>query len=102
MNSTLFIDYLKRMNNDISRQNRKILFLLDNSPAHKSVKLSHVELLYFPKNTTSIIQPFDMVINKAFKDHYQNALINSIDCDFTSTEVFSIDTLNIKDTIIFI
>ncbi|KAG0427180.1 Tigger transposable element-derived protein 6 [Dictyocoela muelleri] len=102
MNSSLFIEYLERMDNDMSRQNRKILLLLDNAPAHKSVKRSHVELLYFPKNTTSIIQPLDMGIIKAFKDHYQNALINSIDCDFTGTEVSSIDSLNIKDAIILI
>ncbi|KAG0425014.1 Tigger transposable element-derived protein 6, partial [Dictyocoela muelleri] len=81
MNSEIFINYLRELNQMMFFADRKILLVLDNAPSHPYVVLSNVELMFLPKNTTSIIQPLDMGIIKAFKDHYFNALINSIAYD---------------------
>lgn len=85
-----FAKYLERLNTDASRQNKKVLSLLDNSLPRKSVELSHVKLLYFPRNTTSMIQSLDMGIIKAFKDHYRNICINSIGCNFRILKAVSL------------
>ncbi|XP_057566797.1 tigger transposable element-derived protein 1 [Hippopotamus amphibius kiboko] len=52
----------------------KILLILDNAPVHccEELKSAHpnVEVLFMPSNTTSLIQPLDQGIIKAFKAHY--------------------------------
>ena len=54
----------------------KGLILVDNHVSHKVMKevLSqlNVEVVYFPPNCTSILQPLDIVFNKAVKDQYRD------------------------------
>ncbi|KAG0441589.1 Tigger transposable element-derived protein 6 [Dictyocoela muelleri] len=67
MTISLFSVYLKQLNEEMSKENRKILFLLGNAPPfHTNVYLINIELLFFPKNTTSLIQPPNMCTIKAF------------------------------------
>ncbi|KAG0439047.1 Tigger transposable element-derived protein 1 [Dictyocoela muelleri] len=102
MTSSLFSVYLKQLNGEMSKENRKILLLLDNASSHPNAYLSNIELLFYLKNTTSLIQPLDMGIIKAFKNHYFNELINSIDYDFLSNDFLGFNSINIKDAIILI
>ncbi|KAF7685679.1 Tigger transposable element-derived protein 6, partial [Cucumispora dikerogammari] len=47
---------------------KKILLLIDNCPAHTITKnFKMIEILFFPKNVTGIIQPFDLGIIQNFK-----------------------------------
>ncbi|KAG0439030.1 Tigger transposable element-derived protein 1 [Dictyocoela muelleri] len=100
--SSLFTVYLTQLNEEMSKENRKILLLLDNALSHPNAYLSNIELLFLLKNTTSLIQPLDMGIIKSFKNHYFNALINSIDYDFLSNDFLGFNSINIKDAIILI
>ncbi|KAG0440034.1 Tigger transposable element-derived protein 1 [Dictyocoela muelleri] len=77
MTTLVFKQYLVKLNEKMKTEGRKILLILDNAPSHPSMVLSNIEFLFLPKNTTSIIQPLDMGIIKAFKSHYFNALIDS-------------------------
>ncbi|KAG0436500.1 Tigger transposable element-derived protein 6 [Dictyocoela muelleri] len=77
MTSELFKRFLIRLKSKMLCKERKILLILDNAPSHSEVSHSNVELLFLPKNTTSIIQPLDIGVIKAFKSHHFNALINS-------------------------
>ncbi|XP_007083430.1 tigger transposable element-derived protein 1-like [Panthera tigris] len=56
----------------------KVLLILDNAPVHccEELKNAHpnVEVLFMPPNTTSLIQPLDQGIIKAFKAHYTREL----------------------------
>ena len=59
-------------------QSRKNLLIVDNAPSHVFDEFSNIEMLYLPKNTTSLLQPLDMGIIKIFKNHYQNYLIERL------------------------
>lgn len=56
----------------------KVLLILNNAPVHCCEKLKNahpnIEVLFMPPNTTSLIQPLDQGIIKAFKAHYTREL----------------------------
>ncbi|XP_074359364.1 ARS-binding protein 1-like [Apium graveolens] len=58
---------------DSQMQGRRILFVVDNCPAHpKNIEgLQNVELYFLPPNMTSKIQSCDAGIIRAFKMHYR-------------------------------
>ena len=66
----------------------KILLFLDNAPVHPiDLKLSNVTIIFFPPNTTSIVQPLDQGIIRAFKARYRSRLVKRIinRCTLAST-----------------
>ncbi|XP_074350027.1 CENP-B homolog protein 2-like [Apium graveolens] len=71
MTSVLFDEYIRWF--DSQMQGRRILFVVDNCPAHpKNIEgLQNVELYFLPPNMTSKIQPCDAGIIRAFKMHYR-------------------------------
>ncbi|XP_071093603.1 jerky protein homolog-like [Haliotis cracherodii] len=81
----------------------KAILLLDNCPAHPpaSTLSSHdgkIKAVHLPKNTTSIIQPLDQGIIKAFKSHCKRKLItNLLDSAMPPTDY--IQTVTMKDVI---
>ena len=60
MTSELYSRYLKGWDSQLRAQNRKILLLHDNCPAHNKVeemvRLTNIELQFLPPNTTAILQ----------------------------------------------
>jgi hypothetical protein len=102
MTSDLFKNYLYAMNQMMISENRKILLILDNAPSHPYVELSNVELMFLPKNTTSILQPLDMGVIKSFKNHYFNALINSIDHENIGETSNVLQKTNLRNAMIFV
>lgn len=56
----------------------RVLLILDNAPVHCHEELENahpnVEVLFLPPNTTSLIQPLNQGIIKAFKAHYMREL----------------------------
>ena len=65
-------------------KNKKILLLYDNFGAHKTEKVIDfihdkyplIDVMWLPTNTTSILQPLDVGINKPFKTYIKNEYIN--------------------------
>ena len=71
MNSHLLEEYIKDLNKQMARQGRNIILFLDNAPSHPMMQLSNVTLKFLPLNTTSVIQPMDQGIIRAFKLKYR-------------------------------
>lgn len=69
MNSEILQIWIYDLNEQMKRKNKNILRIGDNSPTHENISLSNIEHIMLPKNTTSLIQPLDMGIIKAFKNH---------------------------------
>ncbi len=70
MTSDLFNGWFSDLNGKCIKENTKIFLLMDNCPAHKIQKtFTNIEIEFFPKNATGVIQPLDMGIIKAFKSH---------------------------------
>ncbi|KAF7685248.1 Tigger transposable element-derived protein 4, partial [Cucumispora dikerogammari] len=74
MTANIFSNYLKDLNEDLIKQKRPILLILDNFSGHKIANLSNIKLKFLPKNAISIIQPLDQGVIKAFKSKYLRIL----------------------------
>ena len=78
-------------------QKRQILLILDNAPCHIIPDYSAVEFLFLPKNTIAILQPLDMDVIIAFKNHSFNVLIELFLYDLQNMDVTSFNKINLKD-----
>ena len=70
MQVSIWNEYLKKLDNRMRRQNRKILLLVDNAPTHalyETTHLTNVTIEHLPPNTTSHLQLCDQGIIKSFK-----------------------------------
>ncbi|KAF7685383.1 Tigger transposable element-derived protein 6, partial [Cucumispora dikerogammari] len=79
MTSEIFNDWLSKWNTKLKKNNKKILLLLDNCPAHKCRdQLSQIELMFLPKNSTGELQPLDNGIIRTFKANFEKYKLNFI------------------------
>ena len=62
--TTLFTEWLNLINKIMKASNRNILLFIDNEHSHPDLKLSNIQLKYFPPNMTAVIQPYDQGIIK--------------------------------------
>ena len=86
MDSSIFGEWLKDINNKMKRQKRKILLFIDNATSHPHLEFSNFELKLFPANCTSQLQPMDHGIIQSMKLSYRKLLLldvlSSVDsCD---------------------
>ena len=85
MQTTIFNDYLKDLNNEMKKQNRNILLLLDNAPTHsisESTNLTNVRVYFLPPNTTALLQPCDAGIINSFKVNYKKLFLQKKISDY--------------------
>ena len=74
-----FLQWIKKVNQGMKSQKRKILLFLDNATSHSdSLKLSNVTLRFLPPNTTSKLQPLDLGIIRAFKARYRKHMLKHL------------------------
>jgi len=69
MQTSIWNDYLKKLDKKMCIYNRKILLLVDNAPTHNllDIELTNVTIHYLPPNTTAYLQPLDAGIIHSFK-----------------------------------
>lgn len=80
MTSDLFEKWLLKLDRRFLREDRKVLFLIDNCPAHPSIqhKLKAITLKFFPPNMTSLLQPLDQGVIKVFKHYYRRRILMKV------------------------
>lgn len=77
MTTSIFLEWLEKLNLQMKNQPRKILLLLDNATVHPvDLEFTNIKLLYFPKNSTAVIQPLDQGIIQNFKVKYRFKLMS--------------------------
>ena len=75
MTETIFNTWLLKINDYMKTANRKILLLINNCTAQNEPPvLSNILVVYFPPNTSALIQPLDMGTIKSIKDRYKEIL----------------------------
>ncbi|XP_025017613.1 tigger transposable element-derived protein 6 isoform X1 [Tetranychus urticae] len=100
MNLNLFTDWLKNWHIELVGQNKKVLLLLDNFKGHKinTEDFPMITFNFLPPSTTSLTQPLDGGIIRAFKAKYLNIfvkyILNGIDSGRMSDIVKNINLLN--------
>jgi DDE superfamily endonuclease len=133
MRSEIFSEWLRGLDNQFRRENRKILLLVDNAPSHfcplsndpnesdesndssnedynvpaakslehislqvrtirtrgintESLRLTNIDLVFLPPNTTSHLQPMDAGIIQSFKARYKQYYVRHILNQFERNE----------------
>ena len=95
MTSVLFEEWLRVIDAMMKQQKRKIVMILDNCPAHPAVKgLHNTELIFLPPNSTSITQPMDGGVIRAFKQSYRKKLLIKRLAAFEAGQEFSFNLLD--------
>ena len=75
MTGPVFDLWLTDWNNNLIRQNRHVLLLIDNAPGHIIGEYSNISIQFLPPNTTAKLQPLDQGIIKSTKHNYRTILM---------------------------
>ena len=79
MDSILFEEWVREVDRRFTKEGRKIVLLVDNCPAHRSIdNLVSTELIFLPPNTTSKLQPMDQGVIRSLKTHYKTMSIKML------------------------
>ena len=65
---------MKNWNDELARQRRHILLLIDNAPSHIVDEYSNINIQFLPPNTTSKIQPLNQGIIRSVKCAYRKTI----------------------------
>ena len=76
MNSEIFEEWVRKLNQNFRADDRKIALIIDNCPAHPSFSnLTNVQIVFLTPNTTSILQPMDQGVIRSLKAHYRGRVV---------------------------
>ena len=87
MDSILFEEWVREINKMFQAEERNVLLIVDNCPAHPTIEgLSNLKLIFLPPNTTSVTQPMDQGVIWCLKAHYSKRLVKLILCNLDSNK----------------
>lgn len=86
MTASIMEQFLIQLNKKMVIQKRNILLFLDNASSHPNLKLSNIELVFLPPNTTSETQPLDRGIINAIKVQYRKRVLKRLICKMDTAE----------------
>lgn len=80
MTQDLFREWLLKMDEDMARQNRSVLLIVDNCSAHvvADVRLDNIRLELLPPNCTSLAQLLDLDVIQNIKWHLRKRHVQRI------------------------
>ncbi|XP_006001587.1 tigger transposable element-derived protein 4 [Latimeria chalumnae] len=94
MTAFLFQEWLREWDKSLKAQHRRIALIVDNCPAHPTVKLNNIKMMFLPPNVTLLIQPCDQGIIRTLKAHYCRlimskllATIDAADCELSADKL---------------
>ncbi|GFO47802.1 tigger transposable element-derived protein [Plakobranchus ocellatus] len=87
MTSSIFVDWLRKLDSKFFIQGRSVLMIVNNCPWHPAVNgLAAIRLDFLPSNTTSHTQPCDQGIIHSFKRHYREKIVKMFLSDNSNGE----------------
>ena len=108
MTSTIFENWLRKLDRKFLLQGRSVAMVVDNCPAHPHIHidgLRSIKLVFLPPNTTSHLQPCDQGIINSLKHHYRTRVVRKyldhikdkmaqVSAEPTTSETFRISVLD--------
>lgn len=74
--SEIFATWVRKLDRKFASQDRKIVLIVDNCPAHPVMSnLKSIKLVFLPPNTTSHTQPMDQGVIRNLKTQYRKLVI---------------------------
>lgn len=113
MNSEIFADWFHKKFVPAVKENlkncnlpQKAVLLIDNAPSHPSVESlreGDIRAVFFPPNTTALIQPMDQGILEFIKRRYRHGILTSLlansEHDSTEAMLKAWKSINMRDII---
>lgn len=102
MTTDIFTDWVKKLDKQITRQNRKIVLFIDNCTAHPqdiNSVLNNVKVVFFPPNVTSILQPMDQGVIKNLKLHYRKRILKKITTIVENNQTIPVNIVDLRECI---
>ncbi|KNE89028.1 hypothetical protein PSTG_17517, partial [Puccinia striiformis f. sp. tritici PST-78] len=103
MTATIMAPWIQKLDDRFRREKRHVLLLLDNFSAHlkglEGLSLTNLKVEFLPPNLTSVLQPCDAGIIRAFKAYYRKQFLEFAmtryeeDPEANGTTVFNINQL---------
>ena len=76
MTGDLFGVWIRKLDSSLRVQDRKVVLFIDNCPAHPEIKkLTNINLIFLPPNTTSVLQQMDQGVIRNLKAHYRRRFV---------------------------
>ncbi|XP_065684412.1 tigger transposable element-derived protein 4-like [Hydra vulgaris] len=76
MTGDLFTEWVMKLDSFFRAQDRKVALLVDNCSTHPRIEgLCNISLIFFPPNTTSVLQPMDQGVVRSLKAHYRHKIL---------------------------
>lgn len=96
MDNKIFQLIVRKINDQMKLQKRKIILFVDNCSAHYlNDELSNVSLAFFPSNSTSVLQPNDLGIIKCLKTNYRKKLVSFLISQYETGELNAIKQMDL-------
>ena len=101
MDFNILDDVLSKLIWKLARQRRNVVLFLDNSSCHPpdmKGKYDHIQIVFFPPNCTSRLQPLDLGIIQTFKLKFMKLMLTHVvskidDCNSATEVSKSVDLL---------
>ena len=94
MTSAIFMKYILQLDKKYFIGKRKVCFIIDNCPSHPTIPdLTNIQVIFLPKNTTSVLQPMDCGVIRMLKAYYRRRLVESHLIAFDSKSEMQLDLL---------
>ena len=79
MDSQIFEEWVRKLDRRFGVEKRKIALIIDNCPAHPTIKgLVNIQLIFLPPNTTSVLQRMDQGVIRSLKAHYRGKVVRKL------------------------
>lgn len=95
MTQAIFETWLREEDRRFAQQNRKVIFIVDQCPAHGQVdRLKSISLEFLPPNATAIIQPMDQGIIQNLKVLYRRQVLQRMLLCADNKKDYNVDLLS--------
>ena len=77
MTGDFFGEWIRKLDSSFRVQDRKVVLLINNFPAHSEIKnLTNINLIFLLPNATSVLQPMNQVVTRSLKTHYRRRIVH--------------------------
>lgn len=95
MTQAIFETWLRERDAEFIKKGRKVVFIVDNCPAHGEVRdLNSIRLEFLPANVTAVLQPMDQGVIRNLKVFYRRHILRRMMLYMESNKGYTVGLLS--------